>query len=185
MKQIWDPIDSMMNETPFNVYQHKNMKTLLAEAQQKLGTVPRLVLDYDIFQVYKTQLTNVKKFNDILSELRGEAVKKQHWGQLLSVLKSPYRTDNMSQMTVWHFWELDLLALKSKVQGILDRARGQYQLEEQLSKSKELWGEMVLDLAKYKSKCKLIRGWDDLRMALDDDIKMLASMRMSQFFKDF
>jgi dynein heavy chain 1 len=44
---------------------------------------------------------------------------------------------------------------------------------------------MEVELAQYKTKCKLIRGWDELFALVDDDTNNINSMKMSPYYKVF
>lgn len=48
------------------------------------------------------------------------------------------------------------------VRDIMVVARGEMVLEEMLRSVKEYWNAFELELVKYQSKCKLIKGWDEL-----------------------
>ena len=40
-----------------------------------------------------------------------------------------------------------------------------------------------LDLVNYQTKCKLIRGWDDLFTKVKENINSVAAMKLSPYFK--
>lgn len=42
-----------------------------------------------------------------------------------------------------------------------------------------------VELVKYQTKCKLIKGWDELFEIVDDHTNNIASMKMSPYFKVF
>ena len=64
-------------------------------------------------------------------------------------------------------------------------ASGEMVLDSMLSKVKTEWNEYELELVKYQTKCKLIKGWDELFAKLDEDLNNLASMKISPFYKTF
>ena len=68
---------------------------------------------------------------------------------------------------------------------VMSQARGEMILEEFLRTIKEYWTAFELDLVMYQSKCKLIRGWDDLFAKIDEHINNLASMKISPYYKVF
>jgi dynein heavy chain 1 len=71
------------------------------------------------------------------------------------------------------------------VRDIMTVARGELVLEEMIRTVKEYWDAFELELVKYQSKCKLIRGWDDLFAKLEEDLNNLASMKISPYYKAF
>ena len=54
-----------------------------------------------------------------------------------------------------------------------------------LREIKDYWNKLELELAKYQTKCKLIKGWDDLFSKLDEDLANLSSMKISPYYKEF
>jgi dynein heavy chain 1 len=44
---------------------------------------PNKMRSYQIYEVYVEQLKNYKKVNDILMDLRNDAMKPKHWKELL------------------------------------------------------------------------------------------------------
>lgn len=64
-------------------------------------------------------------------------------------------------------------------------ARGEMVLENLVLQVKEYWNVFELELVKYQTKCKLIRGWDELFAKLEEDLNNLASMKISPYYKTF
>lgn len=58
-------------------------------------------------------------------------------------------------------------------------------LEDMIQKVKNNWQKFELEMVRYQSKCKLIRGWDDMFSLLDEDLGNLHSMKMSPYYKSF
>jgi dynein heavy chain 1, cytosolic len=56
-------------------------------------------------------------------------------------------------------------------------------LENMLRNIREYWNNFELELVRYQTKCKLIKGFDDLFQKLDEDISNLQSTKMSPYFK--
>lgn len=54
-----------------------------------------------------------------------------------------------------------------------------------LNEIKSYWQGFELDIVQYGTKCKLIRGWDDLFLRVDEDLGKLASMKLSPHYKTF
>ena len=64
-------------------------------------------------------------------------------------------------------------------------ARGELILENMLKTIKEFWNSYELELVRYQSKCKLIKGWDELFAKVDEDLNNLSSMKISPYYKSF
>merc|ERR1719181_70622 len=65
------------------------------------------------------------------------------------------------------------------------QAQGENALDEFIKNVKEYWTDFELELVPYKSKCRLVRGWDDLFTQIDEHSNSLQSMKMSPYFKQF
>ena len=71
------------------------------------------------------------------------------------------------------------------VRDIMAVAQGEMVLEEMIRSVREYWNAFELELVKYQTKCKLIRGWDDLFVKLEEDLNNLTSMKISPYYKAF
>ena len=71
------------------------------------------------------------------------------------------------------------------IKDVMRIASGEMVLDSMLTKVKTEWNEYELELVKYQTKCKLIKGWDELFAKLDEDLNNLASMKISPFYKTF
>ena len=54
-----------------------------------------------------------------------------------------------------------------------------------LKSVKEYWNGAELELAVFKNKCNVIRGWDEIFSQIDEHLSSLTSMKMSPFYKTF
>ena len=64
----------------------------------------------------------------------------------------------------------------------INQASGELVLESYIKKSKEKWNDYDLEMIKYKEKCKLIKGWDDMFTVLDEHINSFQSMSNSPYY---
>lgn len=143
---------------------------------------PNKMRTYQIYEAYVEQLKNYKKVNDILMDLRNDAMKPKHWKELLSKLRI---TTKFSDMVLSELWCADLLGKSKSVNDVLTQARGEAILENFLNQIKEMWAVQEVELVKYQNKCKLIKGWDDLFALVDDHMNNISSMKMSPYYKVF
>ena len=65
-------------------------------------------------------------------------------------------------LTLGTVWDLNLSASEPIIRDIIAQATGEMALEEFLKQVHETWTTYTLDLVPYQTKCRLIRGWDDL-----------------------
>ena len=113
-------------------------------------------------------------------ELKTDAMKDRHWRSLFTKLKI---VESVSEVTLGTLWDKDLMRYEVVVRDIMTIARGELVLEEMIRAVKEYWNTFELELVKYQTKCKLIRGWDELFTKLEEDLNNLASMKISPYYK--
>lgn len=109
-------------------------------------------------------------------------MKPRHWKILLTKLGL---NKSQNEVVFNDLWARDLNRYKNVVDDVLTIATGENVLETMLTSIKEYWGGFDIELARYQSKCNLIKGWDDLFSKLDEDLNNLSSMKMSQYYKTF
>lgn len=95
---------------------HKTVKDALDIRQNDLREFPNRMRSYQIYEVYTEFLKNYKKFNDILSDLRNDAMKPKHWKELLSKLRI---TVKFNEMTLSDLWCADVLGHNKAVNDVL------------------------------------------------------------------
>jgi dynein heavy chain 1, cytosolic len=66
---------------------------------------------YQIYEVYTNHLKNYKKFNELLMDLRNDAMKPKHWKDLLGKLHINIK---LQDILLGDLWNADLLG-KQKV----------------------------------------------------------------------
>jgi dynein heavy chain 1 len=128
----------------------------------------------------KTKLQQFQKMNKLIMELKTDAMKDRHWRSLFSKLKI---VESVSEVTLGTLWDKDLMRYEVIVRDIMTIARGELVLEEMIRAVKDYWNSFELELVKYQTKCKLIRGWDELFTKLEEDLNNLASMKISPYYK--
>ncbi|CAE7232946.1 dhcA [Symbiodinium microadriaticum] len=84
-----------------------------------------------------------------------------------------------------HLWDSNLEKHQPAIKEMLARAQGEMGLEQFLAEVREKWSNYDLELVPYKSKCRLIRSWDDLFSQLDEHLQSIQSMKMSPYYKSF
>mmetsp|Transcript_20729 Transcript_20729/g.31809 ORF Transcript_20729/g.31809 Transcript_20729/m.31809 type:complete len:610 (+) Transcript_20729:4009-5838(+) len=143
---------------------------------------PNKLRSLDVYDEFKAQLMNYRKVNAIYLELKSEAMKPRHWKQMLKKLKVKV---SFNDLLLVNLWQADLLRNQKVVNEILAEARGELILEEFIRNIKDCWAKYELELIRYKSKCRLIKGWDELFAQIDEHINNIASMKMSPYYKVF
>ena len=181
LNKVWSKLEKY-RDTPFIAIIPDKIKQEIADALNELNMFPNKLRQYEAYDNMKLKLANLKKTNVIIVDLRTDAMKERHWRQVfqkLAIKKS------INDMILGDMWNADLTKHEKYVREVINAACGELVLENFLKTSKEFWGSYELELAKYKDKCKLIKGWDDLFLKIDEHINSFSSMVNSPYFHIF
>ena len=181
LNKIYSKIDEQ-KDTPFVAVNADKIKKALEEALNQMNELPEKYHSYEAFDIMKNKLQYYKKVNGIISDLRTEAIKERHWTQILRIIKVE-KADK--DLILNDLWKADLLKKEKQIQEIINQAAGELVLESYIKKSKTRWNDSELEMVKYKEKCKLIKGWDDMFTLLDEDINSFQSMSNSPYYNLF
>ena len=190
LREVWNALNNIFSrvesykDTPFVAVNPEKTKKEIEEALIEINNLPPKIRNYEAAEIVKKRLEQMKKENNIISDLRTEAIKAdRHWPQILKLLqiKKSYSND----LILEDFWKCNLLQREKKLYEIINQATGELVLENYIKKSKDFWEEYELELVRYKDKCKLIRGWDDLFTKLDEHINSFQSMSNSPYYGVF
>jgi dynein heavy chain 1 len=187
LREVWSELEKVWNlvevvrEVPWNAVMPKKIREVLDNALNELTSLPNRLRQYEAYESMKSQLTKLKKANILIVELKSEALKDRHWKIILQTIKIRGR----GEMTLGSLWDVDLLHHEKFLHEVMGQAQGELALEEFLRQVREYWQSFNLELVNYQSKCRLIRGWEDLFAKLDEHINSLNSMKMSPHFKVF
>ena len=158
------------------------MKEALDKILEQMNDFPNRLRSHNVYDEYKSQLQKYRKVNNVFLELKSEAMKPRHWKNLLTKLKIKV---HFHDLTLLNLWQADLIKNNKVLNEVLSEARGEMILEEFIRSIKDCWAKYELELIRYQSKCRLIRGWDDLFTQIDEHINNIASMKMSPYYKVF
>lgn len=181
LHKIWQEIESVKEQLLTQVTA-KKLKESVDTALKQLNELPVHMNSYECYEKMRARLKQYQKMNRIIINLKNESVKERHWQKLLRELKIQ---GSFTELTVQQLQTEALLNNEKKIEDIQNVARGELVLEEMLKKIKENWNSFELGLIRYQSKCKLIRGWDELFQQLDEDLSNLSSMKISPYYKTF
>ena len=187
-KNVWSSLNIIYSkidakkETPFLAVNPDKIKKDLDEAINNMTSLSSNIRQYKAYEITEKKLKELKKMNGIISDLRTEAIKDRHWREILKRL-SIHKSVN--DLILNDFWKAPLLDMEKQLQEIINQATGQLVLESYIKKSKDFWGSYELEMVRYKDKCKLIRGWDDMFTILDEHINSFQSMSNSPYYNIF
>lgn len=182
MNKVWSNIEAL-TDTLLNALQPKKMKEAMDTANRLMMEVPTKVRTYEPYEKMRQRIKDHSKMNKIIDNLKTDAMKPRHWSNILKKMKLK---PTLSELTIGHLWQGELvLRFEKVIDEVLSVAQGEFVLENMVKNVKEYWAEFELEMVSYQSKCKLIRGWDDLFTKLDEDLGTLASMKISPYYKQF
>ena len=178
---IYSKIDSK-KETPFLAINPDKIKRDLDDALNQMTSLSSDIRTYQAYEITEKKLKTLKKMNNIIGDLRTEAIKDRHWKKILKRLSIHKQ---ISELILNDFWKAPLLEMEKHLNEIINQATGELVLETYIKKSKDFWGNYELEMVRYKDKCKLIRGWDDMFTVLDEHINGFQSMSNSPYYSIF
>ena len=181
LNKIYSKIDEQ-KETPFAGVNADKIKKDLDEALNKINELPEKYHSYEAFDITKNKLQHLKKMNNLIGDLGTDAIKDRHWKVILNSLNIKKA---VKDLILNDFWKADLLKKEKELQETINQAAGELVLESYIKKSKDFWKDYELELVRYKDKCKLIKGWDDMFTALDEHINSFQSMSNSPYYNQF
>lgn len=82
LNAIWVKIDAF-KDTPFIAVIPEKIKRELDEGINQMTLLPSKMRSYDAYEIVKNKITYLKKVNNVISELRTEAIKDRHWKLIL------------------------------------------------------------------------------------------------------
>ena len=188
-RDVWSVLNNIFSkvevhkDTLFVAVNPEKIKKDIEEAINELANLPGKYRGYEATDIVTKKLNQMKKENNIISDLRTDAIKTdRHWPKILKLLQIK---KNYNDLILDDFWNCDLEKKNKKLYEIINQATGELVLENYIKKSKDFWEEYELELVRYKDKCKLIKGWDDLFTKLDEHINSFQSMSNSPYYGVF
>ena len=187
-RKVWDALNIIYSkidskkDTPFLAINPDKIKKDLDEALNNMTMLSNDIRQYNAYKITEQKLKTLKKMNNIISDLRTEAIKDRHWKKILKILAIH---KSINDLILNDFWKSQLLGVEKHLNEIINQATGELVLESYINKSKDFWGSYELEMVRYKDKCKLIKGWDDMFTVLDEHINSFQSMSNSPYYPIF
>ncbi|KAJ7601593.1 dynein heavy chain, N-terminal region 2-domain-containing protein [Mycena polygramma] len=180
---IWSQI-SELKEMSWATVQPRKLRQQIDGLLTSTSKMPTRMRQYAAFEYVQDVLKGLLKSNAIISELQSEGMKDRHWKQLFKALRLPSAIP-LPLMTLGHVYDMDLKRNESLIKEVIIQAQGEMALEEYIKQVKETWTNYTLDLVNYQTKCRLIRGWDDLFTKCSENLNSLTAMKLSPYYKVF
>ena len=183
LSTIWKSLNDL-RDTLWTSLQPRKLRQSLDGLIKMTKEMPSRMRQYAAFEHVQSVLRQLLKVNTLLSDMKSEAVRERHWIKIFKVLKPGTRYSQIS-LSLGDVWDLRLAASEPVIRDIIAQAQGEMALEEFLKLVRETWQNYTLDLVNYQSKCRLIRGWDDLFSKCSENLNSLQAMRHSPYYKEF
>ena len=188
LKEVWGGLASVyeeiheLGETLWTALVPRKVRGRIEAILESWRNLPDRVRQYDAATSLRNRLELYQRSNALISDLKTDALKERHWKDIYRVLQLVVP---QSQLSLNNLWQADLKKKETALREVLSAATGEMALEEFLRELSDYWDNLELDLVNYQDKCRLIRGWDELFLKLDEHTNQLLSMRQSPFFKVF
>ncbi|KAF2152302.1 hypothetical protein K461DRAFT_241389 [Myriangium duriaei CBS 260.36] len=183
LKTIWDGIDDLKDQS-WSAVQPRKLRQSLENLVKMTKEMPSRMRQYAAFEHVQSVLRQLIKVNPLLSDMRSDAVKERHWLKIFKALK-PSKRYSPTGLTLGDVYDLQLVASEAVIRDVIAQAQGEMALEEFLRQVRDTWQNYTLDLVSYQTKCRLIRGWDDLFAKCSENLNSLQAMRHSPYYKVF
>ncbi|KAK4543545.1 hypothetical protein LTR36_005440 [Oleoguttula mirabilis] len=180
---VWDQLNDLRDQ-PWNSIQPRKLRQSLDNLIKTTKEMPSRMRQYAAFEHVQSVLRQLLKVNPLLTEMRSDAVRERHWIRIFKALQPSKRYSAISMM-LGDVWDLQLGPRETVIREVITQAQGEMALEEFVRSVREHWQNYSLDLVNYQSKCRLIRGWDDLFAKCSDHLNSLQAMRHSPYYKEF
>eukprot|EP00928_Gymnodinium_smaydae_P025254 TRINITY_DN20180_c0_g1_i4.p1 TRINITY_DN20180_c0_g1~~TRINITY_DN20180_c0_g1_i4.p1 ORF type:complete len:4280 (-),score=1133.62 TRINITY_DN20180_c0_g1_i4:296-13135(-) len=188
LKSVWSEINSVygkleeLKETPWTAVVPKKIRAFLDEVIAQLDNMQVKLKQYEAWAHTMDYLKSSRSYCAFIGDLKTEALKERHWKAILGILSLDC---TFNQLTLGHLLDNRSDSNKTAMMDVLVRAQGEMALEEFLKDLRQTWTDFLLTLVPYKSKTRLIKGWDDIFALVDEHLSSIQSMKLSQYYKSF
>ena len=190
LESVWSGLSTIysglndLRDMPWSSVQPRKLRHSLENLINMSKEMPARMRQYAPYEHLQNTIRQLQKTNNVLGELRSDAVRERHWVKIFKGIKPTKRYSQVS-MTLGDVWDLQLAQNQAYIRDILAQAQGEMALEEFLKQVRETWSNYSLDLVNYQNKCRLIRGWDELFAKCSENLNSLQAMRHSPYYKEF
>ena len=131
-KKVWNSLNTIYSkidskkETPFLAINPDKIKKDLDEALQQMTLLPSEIKSYYAYIITEKKLKTLKKMNNIIGDLRKEAIKDRHLKQILKRLNIH---KNINELILNDFWKSPLLEMEKYLNEIICQAIDEFVLE--------------------------------------------------------
>ncbi len=128
MKLINEKLNEL-NETKWPSLKPKLVRNTLEELLDKLKHLPVRMRRYEVYEYNMKLLNEYVKKNQLLNDLKSEALKDRHWEQIMKHLSVNW---SLNELSLSEIWQSDLVKIEFVLKDIIAQAQGEKGLEEYL-----------------------------------------------------
>ena len=140
LKDVWAEINTVhsrvvaLKETLWTAVEPKRIKAALEELLSNMKQMDTRLQQYEAFDHIQEQLQGYIKLNQVVAELKTDALKERHWKQIVQMLKLAV---GFNELTLGHLWDANLQKHQAAIKEILGRAQGEMGLEQFLAEVRQ------------------------------------------------
>lgn len=167
--------------------QLKRLSAHVEEVDAKLSG-SQGVRDLPPFQAFEETIFAFRDSIPLLAVLKGEALRKRHWDALGEITGMPVDTES-NAFTLAKIFAMQLHKHAADVSDLCKAAAKELVIECAIKALAEAWKDTKFELAKYnkggEDRGMVLRGTEEVTVALEDAALNLQSMLASRFVKPF
>ena len=152
----------------------------LDDLSLEVKNLPAKIRSYAAVEHTQEKIVRYLACQTIIRDLATDALKERHWKTLVQRLNI---NESHLHVTVGMIWECNPVNNKKIISEVLQTAQGEIALEEFLKGVREHWMNCEVELV-LRDGVKVVIGWEEIFVVLEDNLSSLASLKQSPYFKN-
>ncbi|XP_056673432.1 dynein axonemal heavy chain 9 isoform X2 [Monodelphis domestica] len=190
LKELWDMIDLVnfsINNWKVTKWRNINVENMDLECKSFAKQIWKLGKDvraWDAFMGLDNTLKNILTSLRAVSELQNPAIRERHWNQLMQATGMKFIMND--DTTLEDLLKLELHNFEEAIQGIVDKAVKEMDMEKVLKELKATWAGMEFHYEPHpRTMVPLMRSDEDLIETLEDNQVQLQNLMTSKYIAFF
>eukprot|EP01028_Stygiella_incarcerata_P003513 TRINITY_DN1708_c0_g1_i1.p1 TRINITY_DN1708_c0_g1~~TRINITY_DN1708_c0_g1_i1.p1 ORF type:complete len:4499 (-),score=1316.34 TRINITY_DN1708_c0_g1_i1:2775-16271(-) len=189
-KTLWDTISLVMNQLnewkqiAFLQIDTEYIEDETKKFQKELRLLDKRVRVWNAFGGLESTVKNFMTSLPLVSDLRSPSMRDRHWNALMKA--TGVKFDLTADFKLQDLLALELHRFVEEVEGIVERASKEMNMEKALRELERTWAGMCFDFGRHKdTDIPLIRVSEDLVETLEDNQVQLQNMSASKYIAIF
>ncbi|XP_044540082.1 dynein axonemal heavy chain 9-like, partial [Gracilinanus agilis] len=190
LKELWDMIDlvnSSINNWKVTKWRNINVDNMDLECKsfaKQIWKLGKEVRAWDAFMGLDNTVKNILTSLRAVSELQNPAIRERHWNQLMQATGVKFIMND--DTTLEDLLKLELHNFEEEIQGIVDKAVKEMDMEKVLKELKATWTGMEFHYEPHpRTMVPLLRSDEDLIETLEDNQVQLQNLMTSKYIAFF